>query len=61
MGVSLKTRREAGRLSPLTAAIVWCRSVRSSGGGYFCLVDTAGGAYYDHAYYSYGVAPGFCA
>lgn len=43
-----------------TAAIVWCRSVRSSGGGYFCLVDTVGGAYYDHAYYSYGVAPGFC-
>ena len=59
MGVSLKTRRGAGRLSPLTAASVWCRSVYSSDGNYFCLVSTDGGANYTNAYQSWALAPCF--
>ena len=57
MGVSLKTRREAGRLSPLTAANVWCRSVNSSSGDYFCRVITDGGANTGDAIYSWALAP----
>ena len=59
MGVSLKTRREAGRLSPLTAANVWCRSVNSGYSYYFCLVNTGGSANIGHAYYSWALAPCF--
>ena len=44
-----------------TAVTVWCRSVRSSYTGYFCLVSTDGTPSNYHAYYSRGVAPGFCA
>ena len=57
MGVSLKTRREAGRLSPLTAANVWCRSVNSGNNNNFCLVNTDGSADYYNAYYSWALAP----
>ena len=57
MGVSLKTRREAGRLSPLTAANVWCRSVNSSYGYTFCLVNAGGSATIDTAYDSWALAP----
>ena len=59
MGVSLKTRREAGRLSPLTAANVWCRSVHSSNGNYFCLVSTDGSAGNYDANFSWALAPCF--
>ena len=59
MGVSLKTRREAGRLSPLTAANVWCRSVNSSNSNNFCLVYTGGSAGGDSANYSWALAPCF--
>ena len=59
MGVSLKTRREAGRLSPLTAANVWCRSVHSGSYYRFCLVGTDGSAGYYYAYYSWALAPCF--
>ena len=59
MGVSLKTRREAGRLSPLTAANVWCRSVRSGYYNRFCLVNTDGSAGDDAAYDSWALAPCF--
>ena len=59
MGVSLKTRREAGRLSPLTAANVWCRSVYSSYSNYFCLVNTDGGAIINNASGSWALAPCF--
>ena len=59
MGVSLKTRREAGRLSPLTAANVWCRSVNSSNNTNFCLVNSDGSATYLGAYYSWALAPCF--
>lgn len=57
MGVSLKTRREAGRLSPLTAADVWCRSVGSSGYTTFCLVNTDGSANNNNANNSWALAP----
>lgn len=57
MGVSLKTRREAGRLSPLTAAYVWCRSVRSGGSDYFCRVYTDGSANSNDADGSWALAP----
>ena len=57
MGVSLKTRREAGRLSPLTAAYVWCRSVDSSSSGYFCRVGTDGSALTNDAANSWALAP----
>ena len=57
MGVSLKTRREAGRLSPLTAANVWCRSVNSSNSNNFCLVNTDGDADSNYAYNSWALAP----
>ena len=57
MGVSLKTRREAGRLFPLTAANAWCRSVSSGNGYYFCRVYTDGGAYGYNANYSWALAP----
>ena len=42
-----------------TAAIAWCRSVRSKTSTSFCLVDTDGSAYGVTAHYSFGVAPGF--
>jgi hypothetical protein len=58
MGVSLKTRREAGRLSPLTAANVWCRSVNSSNNNNnFCLVNTDGSANNNNANNSWALAP----
>ena len=57
MGVSLKTRREAGRLSPLTAANVWCRSVNSSYSYYFCRVGTDGSANNNNANNSWALAP----
>ena len=57
MGVSLKTRREAGRLSPLTAANVWCRSVNSGNGNGFCLVNTDGSANGGYANVSWALAP----
>lgn len=43
-----------------TAAIAFCRSVRSRSATTFCLVYADGGARYTNAHYSYGVAPGFC-
>ena len=57
MGVSLKTRREAGRLFPLTAANVWCRSVNSSNNNNFCLVNTDGSANNNNANNSWALAP----
>ena len=57
MGVSLKTRREAGRLSPVTAATVWCRSVYSSSYTYFCRVSTDGSANNNNANNSWALAP----
>jgi len=57
MGVSLKTRREAGRLSPLTAANAWCRSVNSSNNNTFCRVYSGGGANRANANYSWALAP----
>ena len=57
MGVSLKTRREAGRLSPLTAANVWCRSVNSGNSNNFCLVNTDGSANNNNANNSWALAP----
>lgn len=57
MGVSLKTRREAGRLSPLTAAYVWCRSVSLGSNDYFCLVYTDGSANNYYAGNSWALAP----
>ena len=43
-----------------STARVWCRSVNSSGSSNFCRVYTDGSASNSNAYYSYGVAPGFC-
>ena len=43
-----------------STAIVFCRSVYSSNSGIFCRVYTDGSAYYTYAYFSYGLAPGFC-
>ena len=43
-----------------TAAHAWCRSVRPRNSSYFCLVGNNGSDSNYHAYYSYGVAPGFC-
>ena len=57
MGVSLKTRRGAGRLSPLTAAYVWCRSVDSSSYYGFCRVNTDGSANNNNANNSWALAP----
>ena len=42
-----------------TAATVWCRSVRSSNSGHFCLVYTDGGARLDSAHSSWALAPCF--
>lgn len=44
-----------------TAATVWCRSVGAGTTDDFCRVDTNGNANVSHAYYSWGVAPGFAA
>lgn len=57
MGVSLKTRREAGRFFPLTAANVWCRSVNSSNSNNFCLVNSDGSANNNNANNSWALAP----
>ena len=57
MGVSLKTRREAGRLSALTAANGWCRSGNSSNNNNFCLVNTDGSANNNNANNSWALAP----
>ena len=59
MGVSLKTRREAGRLFPLTAANAWCRSVNSGNNNNFCLVNTDGSANNNNANNSWALAPCF--
>ena len=42
-----------------TAAGVWCRSVNSSDGNYFCLVNAGGSADYRGADYSWALAPCF--
>ena len=42
-----------------TAAVVWCRSVGSGSGNYFCLVDAGGGAGINNAYGSWALAPCF--
>ena len=42
-----------------TAANVWCRSVYSSNGDYFCRVSTGGGAYIYDASDSWALAPCF--
>ena len=42
-----------------TAAIVWCRSVRSGNGNTFCLVYTDGSANYTGANDSWALAPCF--
>lgn len=57
MGVSLKTRREAGRLFPLTAANAWCRSANSGNNNNFCLVNTDGSANNNNANNSWALAP----
>lgn len=57
MGVSLKTRREAGQLFPLTAANAWCRSVNSSNNNNFCLVNSDGSANNNNANNSWALAP----
>ena len=38
----------------------WERSPAGSGTTYFCRVGSTGGANYYYAYYTYGVAFGFC-
>lgn len=43
-----------------TAVYWWCRSAYSGNGRYFCRVNTGGNATDDNAYYSLGLAPGFC-
>ena len=43
-----------------TAARWWLRSPRASYSNYFVIVSTDGTVYYSNAYYSYGLAPGFC-
>ena len=43
-----------------TKAYAWCRSVDSGGPNIFCRVRTDGSATSNNAYYSCGVAPGFC-
>ena len=43
-----------------TAVYHWCRSAGCSGSVGFCRVDTDGSAGYFNAYYSRGLAPGFC-
>lgn len=45
------------RLSPLTAANVWCRSVNSSNNNNFCLVNTDGSANNNNANNSWALAP----
>lgn len=49
--------REAGRLPPLTAANVWCRSVNSSNNNNFCLVNSDGSANNNNANNSWALAP----
>lgn len=43
-----------------SACAVWLRSARVSGSGGFCMVSASGSASHGNAYYSYGVALGFC-
>ena len=52
-----RKRRGAGRLSPLAAADVWCRSVNSSNNNNFCLVNTDGSANNNNANNSWALAP----
>ncbi len=59
MGVSLKTRRVAGRRSLLTAANAWCRSANASNSNNFCLVNTDGSANNNNANNSWALAPDF--
>ena len=44
-----------------TAVYHWCRSAYYDSSTYFCIVYTYGAASGSDAYYSYGLAPGFCA
>lgn len=44
-----------------TAAMYWCRSASYRYKDRFCVVSTAGNVSYDHAYFSEGLAPCFCA
>ena len=44
-----------------TATYAWCRSVYAGTTYFFCLVNTDGDAYYNGAYNSWAVAPGFAA
>lgn len=43
-----------------TAVYHWCRSADYASSYYFCYVNTDGSADYYFAYYSFGLAPGFC-
>lgn len=43
-----------------TAVYHWCRSANYDNSYLFCAVDTDGSANGSSAYYSYGLAPGFC-
>ena len=43
-----------------TAVYHWCRSAYYSDSSYFCFVTTDGAAGVNNAYYSFGLAPGFC-
>ena len=43
-----------------TAVYHWCRSAYYNGSYFFCTVYTDGSANYSDAYFSYGLAPGFC-
>ena len=43
-----------------TAVYHWCRSAHCNDGYYFCIVNTNGAAGTGSAYYSRGLAPGFC-
>lgn len=43
-----------------TAVYHWCRSARYTDSFSFCNVSTGGAANYDLAYFSLGLAPGFC-
>lgn len=43
-----------------TAVYHWCRSARCGDSARFCFVDAGGVANLTNAYYSYGLAPGFC-
>lgn len=43
-----------------TSVYHWCRSASYGGSRYFCTVSTDGDASFSLAYFSFGLAPGFC-